>query len=103
MTKYIPLEEVKFILSHWEQLTYNANTHEEWMDIIFNRVDELPIIDPIATIDEEIQKHEYLSAKYLQEYDAEKNWVINYKRFHDVEEWIVMALKDIKSRLLTNS
>lgn len=53
MTKYIPLEEVKFILSHWEQLTYNANTHEEWMDIIFNRVDELPTIDPIAIINSE--------------------------------------------------
>ncbi len=47
-------------------------------------LDKIPIID-ISVIDEEIQKYEYLSLKYLQESDI-KTGLINYKRMSDIAE-----------------
>lgn len=56
-------------------------------------------IDPIAIIDAEIQKHEYLSAKFLQD-SGRVTWSIDFKRMSDIEKWVAIALKDIKCRLL---
>lgn len=86
MSKYISLDEARFILERAEKITSNAISLEERYEILLNHVESLPTIDlwEIDKMIEEYNEHTSPSKEY---------W-----------EWAsaaIYALQELKSRLLT--